>query len=143
MSYATQSDAAWNGPRLITPAADEDLFQVDRILAALGTTTGRLPRVDDRMLQRYYQHLAENLSLPFEAHYPEVENLGEEFLHRCTVVELLDPDKHAGDEFSGLFCKTRKGDFEVNLPLAELEVSRHDPNFQLIEDYWYWFWNWR
>jgi hypothetical protein len=39
--------------------------------------------------------------------------------------------------------KTRKGDFEVNLPLVELEVPQKSPNFQLTEDYWYWFWNWR
>lgn len=143
MSYAAQSDAVWNGLRLVSQAPHEDLSQVDRILAALGTTARRLPRVDERMLRHYYQHLAENLSLPFEAHYPVVENPWEEVLHRCTVVELLDPDKHAGDEFSGLFCKTRKGGFEVNLPLAELEISQDDPNFQRIEDYWYWFWNWR
>ena len=57
--------------------------------------------------------------------------------------ELLDPAKCVCDEFDGIFCKTRKGRFEVNLPLIELEVPEDDPNFQLIEDYWYWFWNWR
>ena len=47
------------------------------------------------------------------------------------------------DSFDGLLVKTRKGQFEINLPLVELEVSEDSPNYQLIEDYWYWFWNWR
>ena len=47
------------------------------------------------------------------------------------------------DEFDGIFCKTRKGKYEVNLPLTELNVPDDSPNFQFIEDYWYWFWNWR
>ena len=63
--------------------------------------------------------------------------------HRCTVLELLDPGKYICDEFDGIFCKTRKGKYEINLPLTELRVSENSPNFQLIEDYWYWFWNWR
>ena len=58
-------------------------------------------------------------------------------------MELLDPTQYLGDEFDGIFCKTRKGKFEVNLPLIELHVPEGSPNFQLIEDYWYWFWNWR
>ena len=59
------------------------------------------------------------------------------------MVELLDPTKDICDEFDGIFCKTRKGKYETNLPLIELEVPDDSPNFQLIEDYWYWFWNWR
>ena len=47
------------------------------------------------------------------------------------------------DEFGGIFCKTRKGDCDINLPLIELEIPQNSPNFQFIEDYWYWFWNWR
>jgi hypothetical protein len=58
-------------------------------------------------------------------------------------IELLNPTQHLGDEFDGIFCKTRKGDFEINLPLIELELPDDSPNSQLIEDYWYWFWNWR
>jgi hypothetical protein len=47
------------------------------------------------------------------------------------------------DEFDGILCKTRKGKYEINLPLNELEIPQDSPNFQLIEDYWFWFWNWR
>jgi hypothetical protein len=92
---------------------------------------------------RYYQYLAANLSFPFTACYPVTKSSGEEVEHCCTVVELLDPRKHVWDEFDGIFCRTRKGRFEVNLPLIELKVPEDSPNFQLIEDYWYWFWNWR
>ena len=59
------------------------------------------------------------------------------------VLELLNPKKHLGDEFDGIFCKTRKGKYEVNLPLTELQIPLDSPNSQLIEDYGYWFWNWR
>ena len=55
------------------------------------------------------------------------------------AVELLDPAKDIYDDFDGIFCKTRKGRYEINLPLGELVVPEDSPNFQLIEDYWYWF----
>jgi hypothetical protein len=61
----------------------------------------------------------------------------------CTVLRLLDPAKHLGDGFDGIFSTTSKGKYEINLPLIELEVPDDSPNFQFIEDYWYWFWNWR
>jgi hypothetical protein len=83
------------------------------------------------------------LLFPFTATYPEPKTLLEEVEHRCTVVELLDPAKGICDEFDGIFCKTRKGKYGVNLPLTELRVPDDNPNFQFIEDYWYWFWNWR
>jgi hypothetical protein len=63
--------------------------------------------------------------------------------HRCTVVKLLDPAHDICDEFGGIFCKTRKEMYEIDLPLIELEIPQDSPNFQFIEDYWYWFWNWR
>ena len=81
--------------------------------------------------------------MPFIAHYPKPATSQEEEEFRCTVLELLDPAKHLGDEFDGIFCKTRKGKYEINLPLIELYLPEDIRNFQLIEDYWYWFWNWR
>jgi hypothetical protein len=62
---------------------------------------------------------------------------------RRTVVEVLDPTRYACDEIDGIFCKTRQGNFEVNLPLIELHRPENSRNGQLIEDYWYWMWNWR
>ena len=42
--------------------------------------------------------------------------------HRCAVVELLNPANDICDESGGIFCKTRNGNFEINLPLIELEI---------------------
>jgi hypothetical protein len=106
-------------------------------------TTGGLPQVDQDTLARYYAYLSANLSLPFTAYYPQPMNAQEKTQFLCTILELLDPTQHLGDEFDGIFCKTRKGDFEVNLPLIELHVPHDSSDFQLIEDYQYWFWNWR
>ena len=90
-----------------------------------------------------FQYLAANLSFPYTAYYPVPKRSEEEVEYRCTVVELLDPREHIGSEFDGIFCKARKGRFDVNLPLTELKVPEDSPNFQFIEDYWYWFWYWR
>ena len=38
------------------------------------------------------------------------------------MLELLDPAKHLGDGFDGIFCKTSKGKYEINLPLIELDL---------------------
>jgi hypothetical protein len=117
--------------------------QRDRIMKALGLTGGFLPRVDEDSLSRYYEFLSANLSFPFAAYYPHPTNAREQSEFRCYVLELLDPTIHLGDEFDGIFCKTRKGKYELNLPLIELELPQGSPNCELIEDFWYWFWNWR
>jgi hypothetical protein len=117
--------------------------QMARIMTALGLAGDRLPRVDEHTLYRYYQYLSANLSLPFVAHYPHPTNAREQSEFRCTVLELLDPANHFGDEFDGIFCKIRKGKYELKLPLIELELPQGSPNCRLIDDYWYWFWNWR
>ena len=114
-----------------------------RIIEALGLLGEDVPSVDEEMHSRYYEYLAANLSLPFTSCYPKPKNSQEENEYRCEVLELIDPAKHLGDEFDGIFCKTRKGKYEIYLPLVELEVPDDSPNFQFIEDYWYWFWNWR
>ena len=139
---ATVADAHWNGLEVVAESCPEH-DQRDRILEALGPLGGHLPSVDEETLSRYYKYLTARLSFPFTANYPEPRSSLEEVQHRCTVVELLDPAKDICDEFDGIFCKTRKGKYEINLPLTELEVPEDSPNFQLIEDYWYWFWNWR
>ncbi len=139
---ATQFEADWHGLTVCNEILPQE-HQKDRILAALGPPGDRSPTVDDEMTLRYFQYLAANLSFPFTAYYPVPKRSEEEVEYRCTVVELLDPRKHIGSEFDGIFCKARKGRFEVNLPLTELKVPEESPNFQFIEDYWYWFWYWR
>ena len=142
MSICTDNSALWMGPSVVTVRVSEDR-QRDRIMAALGSPNHDLPKVDEKTLSRYYQYLSASLSFPFVAHYPEPRNAREQTEFRCVVVELLNPRKYLGDEFDGIFCKTRKGKYELNLPLIELELPQDDPNAQLIEDYWFWFWNWR
>ena len=117
--------------------------QKQRILAALGHEGSTLPLVDDETLFRYYEHLRDNLSLPFLAHYSGATDRFSASSQKCTVLKLLDPLKCFSDPFDGILCRTRKAGFEVDLPLLELETGENSPSFQMIEDYWYWFWNWR
>jgi hypothetical protein len=142
MPLSTITDTNWSGLRL-PPVPSPSATQTERITTALGPTTDGLPRVDEDTLARYHKYLSANLSLPFTAYYPQPMNPQEKTQFRCTVLELLDPTKHLGDEFDGIFCKTGKGRFEVNLPLIELHIPQDSPGFQLVDDYWYWFWNWR
>jgi hypothetical protein len=142
MLPATVADVHRKGIKIV-PESCPERNQEDRIIEALGPLELHLPGVDEETLSRYYTYLTARLSFPFTAYYPEPTVTLEEVRHRCTVVELLDPAHDICDEFDGIFCKTRKGKYEINLPLTELRVSENSPNFQLIEDYWYWFWNWR
>ena len=141
LQLTATADAHWNGLKVVTKPCPE-FDQKDRIVKALGSGNP-FPRVDEETLARYYEYLSANLSFPFAAYYPEPMTPQEEEEFRCTVLELLDPAKHLGDGFDGIFSKTSKGKYEINLPLIELEVPDDSPNFQFIEDYWYWFWNWR
>ncbi len=127
----------------LLPPRSAGIQQSERIMAALGVMRGGIPRVSEKMLARYYRYLAANLSLPFVAYYPQPRNCRESAEFRRTVVELLDPSRYACDEIDGIFCKTRQGEFEVNLPLIELHLPENNRNWRLIEDYWYWMWNWR
>ena len=142
MTLTTYFNAAPNEVVIVNKALLEDR-QRQRILAAIGIVGEQPPLVDEETLMRYFEYRVENLSLPFTAHYPEPSTPLENDQFECTVLELLDPSKFVGDPFDGIFCKTRKAGFEVNLPLIELEIAHDDSNFQIIEDYWYWFWNWR
>jgi hypothetical protein len=137
----TIAGAHWNRITVV-PKSSPELNQRDRIIEALGSGS-HIPKVDEEPLSRYYKYLTEHLCFPFTATYPEARNSAEEDEFRCTVLELLDPARHLGDAFDGIFSKTAKGKYEINLPLIELELPADSPNFQYVEDYWYWFWNWR
>ena len=142
MSLTVAGAAHWNGLRVVTESYPKP-NQRDRIVEALGLLGERSSGVDGETLCRYHTYLSAKLSSPFTAYYPEPTNSREKTQFHCTVLELLDPAQHLGDEFDGIFCKTRKGKYEVNLPLVELHVPHDNPDFQLIEDYGHWFWNWR
>ena len=123
------------------PATAAD--QEGRILVALGLACGPLPEVRTEWLHRYYEYLAANLSLPFEAEYAEDISGYRQFVSPITVVAIVHPEKHTGHEDFGLICRARRGAQEIELPLADVELTESAPNYRLIEDYWYWFWNWR
>jgi hypothetical protein len=139
---ATVADARWDGLTVVAELCREH-DRRDRIIEALAPFGGHPPSVDEETLSRYYNYLSARMSFPFTAHYPEPRSSLEEVQYRCIVLGLLDPSKDIYDDFDGIFCKTRKGKYEINLPLIELEIPQDSPNFQLIEDYWFWFWNWR
>ncbi len=141
MPLATVTDAHWNGLKVVHESCPEP-SQENRIIEALGSVR-HIPRVHEEPLSRYYKYLTKHLGFPFLAYYPKPATFEEEDEYRCTVLELLDPAKYLGDGFDGLLCKTRKGKYELNLPLIELHLPEDSFRFQLIDDYWYWFWNWR
>jgi hypothetical protein len=139
---STTAESHWNNLKVVAES-NVRRNQRERISKALGPPGEYLPRVDEASLFKYYQYLSSSMLFPFAAHYPKPATSTEESQYRCIVMELLDPIKDIFDEFDGIFCKTRHGKFETNLPLIELEISQDSPNFPLIEDYWFWFWNWR
>jgi hypothetical protein len=144
MSICAHDQAIWTA--LDAVAFDIDVSQDDRkerILTALEPSGDRLPEVNEDSLRRYCRYLSANLLFPFAAHYPRPTSAKEEREFRCYVWELIDPANHLGDEFDGIFCVTRKGKYELKLPLNELDLPEDSPNFRLIEDYRHWFWNWR
>ena len=114
-----------------------------RILAALGLSNKRQTlRVDEQTLSRFYDYLVARLELPFYAYYPPPSGKPRT-ADRCEVIELLDPRTDLCDEIDGLYCRTRKGKFLVNLPLVELTILPPSKNLELLGDYEYWFWHWR
>jgi hypothetical protein len=141
MSICTHDNALWMEPSVV--AADVSNDRKARLMRVFELTGDRLPKVEEATLLHYYHYLSARLSFPFIAHYPHPTNAREQSEFRCQVLKLLDPTNHFGDVFDGLFCKTRKGKYELKLPLIEVELPQDHPNCQLIEDYWFWFWNWR
>ena len=146
-SQATLGGVRVSEPQISVPT-QPDREQRQRILAALGLpkprVAGRQPnlRVDEETLTRYFDYLAERLELPFVAYYPPPSTT-RPTADRCEVVELHDPRTELCDEIDGLYCRTRKGKFFVNLPLVELTVLPPSNNLELLGDYEYWFWHWR
>jgi hypothetical protein len=142
MATCLYSNFPWTVLHAVAETAPQET-QADRIAAALGLVGEPLPEVDDEVLFRYYEYLAEHLAFPFAAHYPEPSNQREQAQFRCQVWELLDPSEQLGDIFDGVFCQTRKGEYELNLPLIDLHVAEDSPNFQLLEDFRHWLAHWR
>ena len=143
MRLASIDGGQWTVPFVTNVPQFPDRNRRQRILQALGMPGGDGLKVDEHTLARYYDYLVENLQIPFSACYPAASTPAQTAIDRCTVIELLDPRKTICDEFDGLFCRTRKNRFIVNLPLVELSILRPSHNVQAIEDYTYWFWHYR
>jgi hypothetical protein len=142
MQAATQNKTDSDSLNVVVPSLGTD-DQESRILAALGLRHGPLPKVRSEWLLRYYEHLAANLSLPFEAEYAEDIPGFRQLVTPITVLAILHPDQDAVHAEFGLLCRARRGEQEIEVPLADVEPRSTELNSRLIEDYWYWIWNWR
>ena len=140
MQLSTIVDARSGGIKAV-PKSRTDLNQKNRIIEALASES-HIPRVHGEPLSRYYNYLKEHLCFPFIAHFPKPMDSEEEEEFCCTVLMLLDPAKHRGDGFDGIYCQTRKGTYEITLPLIDLYLPE-DSLASIHHDYWFWFWNWR
>ena len=96
------ADTHWSGLKAVAESYRKS-DQKHRIIEALGLLGEHLPSVGEETHSRYYEYLSANLLLPFAACYPKPRNSQEEEEFRCTVLELLAPAKHVGDEFDGIF----------------------------------------
>jgi hypothetical protein len=116
--------------------------QDDRIRAVFGLASDDpVPEADDETLLAYYKYLAANLSFPFEAKYSFEPRPLESKTYAITVLGLLDPTDFPGDEY-GLFCKARREQERIEIPLTVVEVGKDSPHRRLLDDYSSWFVNW-
>jgi hypothetical protein len=102
-----------------------------------------LPGVSQHVLEQYYAHLVERLSLPFEAIYCQNGGDMRQLIHYVRVLQLMDPATVRESNLYGLYCKVENTKQVLQLPLTELGVREDNPNCQLIDDYAYWFVNWQ
>jgi hypothetical protein len=118
--------------------------QEDRIRRIFGLAEeSPLPQVSHETLAAYYEHLAANLLLPFEALFCPVGGDMRQLIHYVRVVELTDPRLLHTHNPHGLFCKAQNAKQLLDVSLADLGVRDENPNCQLVDDYAYWFVNWR
>ena len=112
----------------------------DRLRAALGVTTDdAVPLVEKATLLKYFEYLKANLVFPFPATYSHHDGKRRIF-HTVSVIGLSD-EFPIEDEY-GLVSKVKDGKEEWEVPLLLLEVSKDDPNSQLLTDYRWWFTEW-
>ncbi len=126
-------------PTRIAPRPLSTSDQFDRLRMVFGLTSDDfLPAVDEDSLEAYYDHLAERMSLPGEAHDCPPEKFFNRSMRRTVKVIALDRD-FAWNETVGIFCTIQSADKEEVVPLTEVEFRRTDPNRQLVDDFAAWF----
>lgn len=140
MDVCTYPKAPASVPKSVAKSSSERQ-PVEHVRLSLGSGRQLMPTVDAVALRHYFHYLSKNLSLPFPAWYPEPTLVDEDGEYPCLVMELIDPASGLGDEIDGVFCKVRKGQYERNLPLIEMELPPDDPNYQVVERYWDSFWH--
>jgi hypothetical protein len=127
--------------KIVTPPLsmkDQD----DRIRAVFGLTSDDLlPEVDEDSLRTYYKYLATKLKFPFGATWKREAGL-KDVMEKVTVPALGGSEDDPWiDDMYGILCKAKMGRGKGDLPLAEMEKVKGEPNKQLVKDYAYWFWN--
>jgi Calcium binding len=127
--------------KIVTPPLsmkDQD----DRIRAVFGLTRDDLlPDVDEASQHTYYKHLVANLKFPFAATWVREAGMGD-VTEQVTILALGGFEGALWiDDMYGILCQAKMSRSEGELPLAEMEKVKGQPNKQLVEDYAYWFWN--
>jgi nitrate reductase NapE component len=124
-------------PTQITPRPLSATTPGDRVRMVFGLTSDDfLPHADEDSLETYYDHLAKRLTLPTEAKC-WVE--GDRFQSSLRTVTVAALDREIGwDEEEGIFCKVRLGPTEQVVTLADLQIRKSNPNYQLVDDYTEW-----
>lgn len=125
-------------PVQITPRRLSANDQGDRVRMVFGLTADDfLPGVDEELLETYCDHLAKRLTLPMEA---RCWREGDRFQSSLRTVKVVALDPETGlDEDDGILCRISIGGREEVVPLADLQIRRSNPNYQLIDDYTEWF----
>ena len=115
--------------------------QTERLRAILRGTGDRLPRVGVETLRRFHDYLVEHLSFPFGGRLSDPIGPHRDTRSPLTVICLMDPIKeYAPEEMYGLICKAEQNGERIELPLDRIDVAKHSPHAQLLEDYRHWLW---
>jgi hypothetical protein len=87
-------------------------------------------------LERYYDYLCRNLTLPFDAMRIDYDN-NSEIAFVCE--QLFLPEHLADDEETGVYCRgTDQNGHEVVCPLQDIIEVDNEPHETLIDDYQEW-----
>jgi hypothetical protein len=111
----------------------------DRVRAVLDMTDDEpMPLVRLEPLRKFHDHLAANLSFPFEGRLSSPIGPHRDTETPLSVIRLLDVDTYGPEEMYGLICKAIQNEDRIELPLDRIDVDEDGPNRQMLEDYRWW-----